>query len=149
MKVEKISGVGKLSSGEFHTLAVNKDGALYSWGSPSFGKVGLKGSECIVEPRNVERVLKLRKKDLTNKRTDRAGIAIDSPVPEEIKEEIDYGKKKKKPEYNPVSDVACGRYNSLFVINSKVYSVGFKSGILGVKPRKGKDLQPVLNYDVL
>lgn len=134
---------------------------MYSWGSPSCGKIGFKEGDCVVEPRNVEKIHSLRKKELVNKKTDQAGIAIESPSPlfnpqedsiERDKREIEAsflgGSRKKKPEFYPVHDVACGRYNSLFVINSKVYSLGFKHGVLGIKPRKGKDLQVISPADV-
>jgi alpha-tubulin suppressor-like RCC1 family protein len=46
--------VTKVAAGGFHTLAVTKDDEIYSWGSGTYGELGLGNQQSVCKPQMVK-----------------------------------------------------------------------------------------------
>jgi len=46
--------VTKVAAGGFHTLAVTKDDEIYSWGSGTYGELGVGNQQSVCKPQMVK-----------------------------------------------------------------------------------------------
>ncbi|CAI2368125.1 unnamed protein product [Moneuplotes crassus] len=132
-----------IDSGETHTAIIDKDGDCYVWGSVTNKKLGLSQTSAdgiFTKPMRLTTLNKERKALKEKEIAEKAALKKKK-------------KKRKKSEYVPVGlanyeGVACGTYNTLFLISGNVYSVGAKEkGVLGYQT-PGSEGSPLPIYSL-
>ena len=130
LKVTKLpscwKGLRKISAGSMHTLALMDSGEFYSWGSGSYGALGTGDHANVLIP---EAVKVGNQQQQQGQQEPHHPELLYRSMPISLQKQAEAEALEPESHY---ADIAAGRYHSLFVSKSAVFSSGQNScGVLG------------------